>query len=219
MPPRAAAEAVGEKSGHASFLVRAVTRAVRGSIRQVSRLDWSSVRRGIRVALVSLGLVALFGATYLGARGYLGLPSLIGGRGTLVVESQPSGAELYVDGFPSGQTPATLELRAGEHTLALRAGKRTTLVPVVVVSGARRVERVEIRQRRATAREAAVARWRPAGSDAGRRAALELSRDREVTSEAVHRGDAPGRRTHHPPYRSANSAVAQNPKKNASQPA
>ena len=167
VPPRAAAEAVGEESGHASFLVRAVTRAVRGSIRQVSRLDWSSVRRGIRVALVSLGLVALFGATYLGARGYLGLPSFIDGRGTLVVESQPSGADLYVDGFPSGQTPATLQLRAGEHTLALRAGKRTTLVPVVVVSGARRVERVEIRQRRAMpARPPAPAGFGPAPAPA-----------------------------------------------------
>jgi hypothetical protein len=167
VPPRAATEAVGEQGDHASFLVRAVTRAVRGSIQQVSRLDWSSVRRGVRVALVSLGLVALFGATYLGARGYLGLPSFIGGRGTLVVESQPSGADLFVDGFPSGQTPATLQLRAGEHTLAVRAGKRTTLVPVVVVSGARRVERIEIRPRRATpARPPAPAGVGPAASPA-----------------------------------------------------
>jgi hypothetical protein len=148
LPTRPVPVVAEEPRGQAPLFVRAVSRAVRGSIRKVTRLDWSFVRRGVQVALVSLGLVGLFGATYLGARGYLGLPSLIGGRGTLVVESQPSGADVFVDGLPSGQTPVTLELRAGEHTLALRSGRRTTLVPVVVVSGARRVERVEIRQRR-----------------------------------------------------------------------
>ena len=115
---------------------------------RLSNLDWSSVRRAARVSIVTLGLAALFGVTYLGARGYLGLPDFIDGHGTLVVESRPSGVALYVDGLPSGQTPATLELRAGEHTIALRSGRGTTLVPVMVVSGARRVERVEIRQRR-----------------------------------------------------------------------
>jgi len=137
----------GEKKG-GSILARLFSTMVRGSVGQVTRLDWPTVRRGVRVALVSLGLVALFGVTYLGARGYLGFSSFIGGRGTLVVESSPTGAELYVDGHPSGRTPATLELRAGEHTLSLRSGRRTTLVPGVVVSGARRVERVEMRQRR-----------------------------------------------------------------------
>jgi hypothetical protein len=122
--------------------------ATRASFRNLSRFDSTAAARGVRVGVVSLGLVALYGATFLGARGYLALPSLISGRGTLVVESRPAGAELYVDGFPSGRTPATLELRAGEHTLALTTGRNTTLVPVVVVSGARRVERVEIRSRR-----------------------------------------------------------------------
>jgi hypothetical protein len=149
IPVRPAPAAAAEKWDQAPSLAGAVSHAVRRSLQRASRIDWAIVRRGLRVALVSLGLVALFGATYLGARGYLGLPSFIEGRGTLVVESLPSGADLFVDGFPSGQTPATLELRAGEHTLALRSGKRTTLIPVVVVSGARRVERVEIRQRRA----------------------------------------------------------------------
>ncbi len=124
------------KSGLAALAVRA------------SRLEWPSPGRAARIAAVSLGLAGLFGATYLGARGYLDLSDFFGGRGTLVVESHPSGADLYVDGLPSGRTPATLQLRAGEHTLALRSGRATTLVPVVVVSGARRVERVEMRQRR-----------------------------------------------------------------------
>jgi hypothetical protein len=139
------------REGARAPIVEAVSRMARGSARKVAALDWMAVRRGIRVAIVAAGLVGLFGATYLGARGYFGLPSLVGGTGTLLVESLPTGAELYVDGLPRGRTPATLELKAGEHTLSLRSGKRTTLVPVVVVSGARRVERVEIRQKRQVA--------------------------------------------------------------------
>jgi hypothetical protein len=127
-------------------VVRSVSTVVKSSVRKLSALDWPKVRRGLAVVIVAAALGGVFGVTYLGARGYLGFPSFIESRGTLVIESQPSGVELFVDGFPSGHTPATLELKAGAHTLALRAGRRTTLLPVTVVSGARRVERVEIRQ-------------------------------------------------------------------------
>ena len=120
------------------------------------------MRRGLRVGIISIGLAGLFGMTYLGARGYFGLPSFMASRGTLVVESRPAGADLYVDGFPSGQTPATLQLRPGEHTLALRTGKGVTLVPVMVVSGARRVQYVEIRQRRGGLRPTPLAAPAPA---------------------------------------------------------
>jgi hypothetical protein len=100
-----------------------------------------------RVSIVALALVALFGVAYLSARGYLTLPRAPVGRGIVVIESRPTGLEVFVDGRASGRTPATLDLRAGEHTVVLRAGRGITLVPVVVVSGARRVERVDIRPR------------------------------------------------------------------------
>jgi hypothetical protein len=150
VPPKA--EAPGMRR-----LSRVATDAARASMGFARKLDWSAVRRSARVTTLSLVLVALYGVTYLGARGYLGLPSLIGGRGSLVVESRPAGIDLYVDGFPSGRTPATLDLRAGEHTLVLRTGKGITLVPVVVVAGARRIEFVEVRQRRLAPRAQTVA--------------------------------------------------------------
>ena len=59
---------------------------------------------------------------------------------------------MFVDGHASGRTPATLDLEAGEHTVLLRAGRGITLVPIVVVAGAHRVERVDIRQRQPTRR-------------------------------------------------------------------
>ncbi len=101
-------------------------------------------RQLLRVAAVAVSLVALFGVTYLGARGYLGIPGLGVRKGTLVVDSRPSGAEVYVDGTPDGRTPVTLELAAGQHTLTLKTPKSMTLVPVIVVAGARRTERVEL---------------------------------------------------------------------------
>jgi hypothetical protein len=100
-----------------------------------------------RVSVLALALVAVFGVAYLSARGYLTLPRAPVGRGIVVIESRPAGVEVFVEGRPSGRTPATLDLRAGEHTVVLRAGRGITLVPVVVVSGARRVERVDIRPR------------------------------------------------------------------------
>jgi hypothetical protein len=127
---------------------RLLADAVRASRRHIPLLDWNAARRGVTIAVVSSGLAALFGVTYLGARGYLGLPNLIARRGTLVVDSRPAGIDVYVDGFPAGTTPATMSLSAGEHTLVLRTAKGITLVPVVVVAGARRVEFVEVRPRR-----------------------------------------------------------------------
>lgn len=102
----------------------------------------------VRVSAVSIGLVSLFGMTYLGARGFLPLPGLHGRTGTVVVESRPAGADVYVDGLHSGRTPATLEIGAGEHTLTLRTTRSTTLVPVTVVAGAKRSQFVELRPTR-----------------------------------------------------------------------
>jgi hypothetical protein len=117
-------------------------------------IDSGWLRQVGRVAAISAGLVALFGATYLGARGYFGLPVLGPRTGTLFVESFPMGAELMVDGLPGGRTPARLELNAGVHTLTLRTTKVKTVVPVTVVAGARTVEQVDLRPQRHSGRQA-----------------------------------------------------------------
>lgn len=126
------------------------------SARLAEDLGRARARRGRRVAILSLVLVAVFGATYLGARGYLGLPGATVGRGIVVIESHPTGVEVFVDGRASGRTPATLDLEAGEHTVLLRSGRSITLVPIVVVAGAHRVERVDIRQRQPARRAPAA---------------------------------------------------------------
>jgi hypothetical protein len=46
--------------------------------------------------------------------------------GTVVVASDPTGAEIYVDGDFVGQTPSTLHVSGGLHHVELRAGGRKT---------------------------------------------------------------------------------------------
>jgi len=46
------------------------------------------------------------------------------GNGTLVVSSDPEGVELYVDGKFAGNTPATLKLPVGPHTIQLKSPGR-----------------------------------------------------------------------------------------------
>jgi hypothetical protein len=46
--------------------------------------------------------------------------------GTVVVSSDPMGAEIYVDGDFVGQTPSTLHVSGGLHHVELRAGGRKT---------------------------------------------------------------------------------------------
>ncbi len=117
------------------------------SARLATTFHSRGARTGVRIALVAVVLVALCGAAYLGARGYFSLQGAARGRGTLVIESSPAGIEVFIDGRSSGRTPVALDLQAGEHTVLLRSGRAITLVPVVVTSGARRVEHVDIRRR------------------------------------------------------------------------
>src|ERR1019366_4694520 len=43
------------------------------------------------------------------------------GNGTLTVSSDPDGAEVYLDGKSLGNTPATLKLPIGSHTVQLKS--------------------------------------------------------------------------------------------------
>jgi len=54
-----------------------------------------------------------------------GQKARVAGTGSFAVASDPTGAEVYVDGHFVGQTPATLLLASGAHRIELRAsGKR-----------------------------------------------------------------------------------------------
>ena len=104
---------------------------------------WAALRRMLRVGAVAMGLLVLFGASFLGARAYL-RPAL-GSTGTVVVDSRPAGLELLVDGEPRGRTPLTLQLPVGSHALAVRTGRRLTELPITVAAGTQQVKRIEVK--------------------------------------------------------------------------
>jgi hypothetical protein len=128
----------------ASGLASAPTTVATPAHRQAAR--WSFVGRSVRVAAICAALLLLWGATYLGARSYLGLSPFGARTGVVRIESRPAGVDVAIDGVPSGVTPVTLELKAGEHTLALTTSKGTTVLPLTVVAGTSTTERVEIRK-------------------------------------------------------------------------
>ncbi len=74
------------------------------------------------------------------------LRALSGGRGTLVVETEPSGAEIYVDGRSYGPAPARVDgLLAGAHYVTIKEiGHIERVVRAEVRAGRENVERYEL---------------------------------------------------------------------------
>jgi hypothetical protein len=62
--------------------------------------------------------------------------------GVLVVETEPPGSELFINGEVHGVTPATLDVPPGRYDLTLTHGGATHAWAVDVASGARKVERL-----------------------------------------------------------------------------
>jgi hypothetical protein len=62
--------------------------------------------------------------------------------GILIVETTPTGSEVSIDGKPQGKTPAKLEVEPGTHEVRLSRNGASHSWKVEVVSGARRVERL-----------------------------------------------------------------------------
>jgi len=64
--------------------------------------------------------------------------------GTLNVTTNPTGAEVRVDGQPAGVTPLTLTLKAGPHNVELRGGGEPRTVPVTITAGTQATQYIEL---------------------------------------------------------------------------
>lgn len=64
--------------------------------------------------------------------------------GTLVVDSNPQGAEVVIDGEGRGVTPAELSLPPGEHVLELRGEGEPRVIPLKVSAGAQVSQYIEL---------------------------------------------------------------------------
>jgi hypothetical protein len=88
-----------------------------------------------RVAALLIALVGLAGAAIFAARGMSGTAAPPGSMGTLIVQSNPAGVQIFVDGLNRGMTPARLSVPAGAHILELRGRGVPRVIPVQVAAG------------------------------------------------------------------------------------
>src|SRR5439155_11857619 len=70
--------------------------------------------------------------------------------GTLAVQTNPPGAQIFVDGVEKGLTPARVSLSAGAHILELRGRGVPRVIPVTVAAGAEVSQYLELPQTPAT---------------------------------------------------------------------
>jgi hypothetical protein len=89
----------------------------------------------LKLAAMVAGLLAV-GAAFLALRYYGGsTPVIADSMGTLVVQSNPAGVQVFVDGVDRGQTPARLSVTAGAHILELRGRGVPRVIPLQVAAG------------------------------------------------------------------------------------
>ena len=112
--------------------------------------ETTAPRRWPRLVAIAAMLVVLVGVGGTAARRYLGAPSNVSATGTLVIATNPPGAQATVDGQPRGKTPLTLVLPVGPHTIVLRAGNADRSIPVTISAGAEVSQYIELPQAAAT---------------------------------------------------------------------
>jgi hypothetical protein len=89
-----------------------------------------------RLIAAAAVVIALAGGGALAAH-YYGIPSaLAAATGTLVINTNPPGAQVLVDGESRGATPLTLTLKAGAHVVDVRGGGEPRTIPLTITAGA-----------------------------------------------------------------------------------
>jgi hypothetical protein len=100
---------------------------------------WNSEWRN-RVAIAAALLVAIATAGTFAVRSYARVPP----TGQLVVNTNPEGVQVFIDGKKRGMTPLTLELPTGDHKLELTQGEQTRAIPVKITQGGQVSQFVEL---------------------------------------------------------------------------
>lgn len=111
------------------------------------------VHRGRPVAVVLLGVIA---AGLVTAGVYWKdslLPSAAAASGNLRVESEPSGAEVKIDGAVKGKTPLSISVAAGNYRLTVQQGPSLKEMPVSVTKGTSTVYHIALADATTTAPE------------------------------------------------------------------
>jgi hypothetical protein len=94
-------------------------------------------------ALVALVIAAAEGG-FIAWRLAASPAGLTGTKGTMAIESKPTGAQVKVDGEVKGVTPLTISLDAGAHVVEISAGGEPRVLPVTISAGATLAQYVEL---------------------------------------------------------------------------
>jgi hypothetical protein len=100
---------------------------------------WNSQWRN-KIAIAAAVLVAVATAGVFAVRSYARVPP----TGVLVVNTNPDGVTVSIDGKQRGSTPLTLELPPGDHKLELVSGDQTRTIPVKITTGGHTSQFVEL---------------------------------------------------------------------------
>ncbi|MFB3854019.1 MAG: PEGA domain-containing protein [Vicinamibacterales bacterium] len=142
-------------------------------------------RRWQVAALVALSVVASVETLYIVSRGLPPAKPAVLSGGRLTIASEPSGAEVSMDGKPAGRTPLTLDVRAGRHVVELSVGTRRRTVTLSVESGSSVSHFIELPQALPEAGSLRVT-TEPPGAE------VRLDGERRGVAPLVLRGLAPG---------------------------
>lgn len=115
--------------------------ASEGSASDVAITEGWWRQRWVAAAVV---LVCFAGAGVVAGRSYLMPEASAAVPGQLIVETDPAGVPVVVDGTRRGSTPVTLELAAGSHVLTLLPDGSSRTIPLTIVAGSTVSQFVEL---------------------------------------------------------------------------
>jgi hypothetical protein len=95
-------------------------------------------------AAAAIGLVVIAAIALIGARRFWADTPAPPATGTLVVTTNPAGAEAFVDDVRRGSTPITLELLSGIHRVELRGHGDPRVIPVTIAPGQQVAQYVDL---------------------------------------------------------------------------
>jgi hypothetical protein len=100
--------------------------------------------RRMWLAAAAVAVLAVAGISLPAARKFVTPGSSSAAEGTLVVNTNPPGAKLFVDGVEKGVTPLTVALKPGAHSLEVRGDGTPRLMPITITAGAQVSQYLEL---------------------------------------------------------------------------
>lgn len=90
-----------------------------------------------RLIAAAVAVLAIGGGGYYASQMSAGAPATAAAPslGTLIVQSNPAGVEVFIDGESRGMTPSSLSLPAGSHILELRGRGTPRVIPLQIPAG------------------------------------------------------------------------------------